>query len=65
MRSGRLAAKGRVLVLVLVLVPTIELLEQTAGAWSLKGGRRGPAAAACSRAEALESGRPAAASTPR
>ncbi|MFF1873000.1 DEAD/DEAH box helicase family protein [Kitasatospora herbaricolor] len=49
--ARRLAAKGRVL----VLVPTIELLEQTAGAWSLKGGRRGLAIAACSRAEALES----------
>ncbi|MER5868036.1 Helicase associated domain protein [Kitasatospora sp. NPDC002040] len=49
--ARRLAAKGRVL----VLVPTIELLEQTAAAWSLKGGRRGLAIAACSRAEALES----------
>ncbi|MFF1873005.1 Helicase associated domain protein [Kitasatospora herbaricolor] len=49
--AWRLAARGRVL----VLVPTIELLEQTAGAWSLKGGRRGLAVAACSRAEALES----------
>ncbi|MFJ8038896.1 Helicase associated domain protein [Kitasatospora sp. NPDC096147] len=49
--ARRLAAKGRVL----VLVPTIELLEQTATAWSLKGGRRGLAVAACSRAEALES----------
>ncbi|MET9618124.1 DEAD/DEAH box helicase [Kitasatospora indigofera] len=49
--ARRLAARGRVL----VLVPTIELLEQTAGAWSLKGGRRGLAVAACSRAEALES----------
>lgn len=49
--ARRLAARGRVL----VLVPTIELLEQTAGAWSLKGGRRGLAIAACSRAEALES----------
>lgn len=49
--ARRLAAKGRVL----VLVPTIELLEQTAAAWSLKGGRRGLAVAACSRAEALES----------
>ncbi|MFD0261087.1 Helicase associated domain protein [Kitasatospora indigofera] len=49
--ARRLAAKGRVL----VLMPTIELLEQTAGAWSLKGGRRGLAIAACSRAEALES----------
>ncbi|WP_035857861.1 DEAD/DEAH box helicase family protein, partial [Kitasatospora cheerisanensis] len=39
----------------LVLVPTIELLEQTAEAWSLKGGRRGLAIAACSREEALES----------
>ncbi|MFI9329295.1 Helicase associated domain protein [Kitasatospora sp. NPDC052868] len=49
--ARRLAARGRVL----VLVPTIELLEQTAAAWSLKGGRRGLAVAACSRAEALES----------
>ncbi|MFJ8434854.1 Helicase associated domain protein [Kitasatospora sp. NPDC094019] len=49
--ARRLAARGRVL----VLVPTIELLEQTAAAWSLKGGRRGLAIAACSRAEALES----------
>ncbi|MFJ1796855.1 DEAD/DEAH box helicase [Kitasatospora griseola] len=49
--ARRLAVKGRVL----VLVPTIELLEQTAAAWSLKGGRRGLAIAACSRAEALES----------
>ncbi|SDT83494.1 Helicase conserved C-terminal domain-containing protein [Streptomyces sp. TLI_053] len=49
--ARRLAARGRVL----VLVPTIELLEQTATAWSLKGGRRGLAVAACSRAEALES----------
>ncbi|BFV54975.1 DEAD/DEAH box helicase [Kitasatospora sp. CMC57] len=49
--ARRLAARG----LVLVLVPTIELLEQTAAAWSLKGGRRGLAVAACSRAEALES----------
>ncbi|MFD0260469.1 DEAD/DEAH box helicase family protein [Kitasatospora indigofera] len=49
--ARRLAARGRAL----VLVPTIELLEQTAGAWSLKGGRRGLAVAACSRAEALES----------
>ncbi|MFD7907068.1 Helicase associated domain protein [Kitasatospora sp. NPDC059747] len=49
--ARRLAAKGRVL----VLVPTIELLEQTAEAWSLRGGRRGLAVAACSREEALES----------
>ena len=49
--ARRLAARGRVL----VLVPTIELLEQTAASWSLKGGRRGLAVAACSRAEALES----------
>ncbi|WP_051969106.1 DEAD/DEAH box helicase [Kitasatospora azatica] len=49
--SRRLAARGRVL----VLVPTIELLEQTAEAWSTKGGRRGLAVAACSRQEALES----------
>ncbi|MGW6917348.1 Helicase associated domain protein [Kitasatospora sp. NPDC054939] len=49
--ARRLAARGRVL----VLVPTIELLEQTAASWSLKGGRRGLAIAACSRAEALES----------
>jgi predicted helicase len=49
--TRRLAAKGRVL----VLVPTIELLEQTAESWSLKGGRRGLAVAACSRDEALES----------
>ncbi|GAA2810879.1 DEAD/DEAH box helicase [Kitasatospora paracochleata] len=49
--ARRLAARGRVL----VLVPTIELLEQTAEAWSLKGGRRGLAVAACSREEALES----------
>ncbi|MFB7616852.1 Helicase associated domain protein [Kitasatospora sp. NPDC056181] len=49
--ARRLAAKGRVL----VLVPTIELLEQTAESWSLRGGRRGLAVAACSREEALES----------
>ncbi|MFI9162825.1 DEAD/DEAH box helicase [Kitasatospora aureofaciens] len=49
--ARRLAARG----VVLVLVPTIELLEQTAEAWSLKGGRRGLAVAACSREEALES----------
>ncbi|MEU4119055.1 Helicase associated domain protein [Kitasatospora sp. NPDC028055] len=49
--ARRLAAKGRVL----VLVPTIELLEQTAEAWSLRGARRGLAVAACSREEALES----------
>ncbi|WP_405363565.1 Helicase associated domain protein [Kitasatospora sp. NBC_00085] len=49
--ARRLAAKGRVL----VLVPTIELLEQTAEAWSLRGGRRGRAVAVCSREEALES----------
>jgi superfamily II DNA or RNA helicase len=49
--ARRLAARGRVL----VLVPTIELLEQTAESWSTKGGRRGLAVAACSREEALES----------
>ncbi|MER7757893.1 Helicase associated domain protein [Kitasatospora sp. NPDC097643] len=49
--ARRLAPRGRVL----VLVPTIELLEQTAESWSLKGGRRGLAVAACSREEALES----------
>ncbi|MFE6869298.1 Helicase associated domain protein [Kitasatospora sp. NPDC057692] len=49
--ARRLAVRGRVL----VLVPTIELLEQTAEAWSLRGGRRGLAVAACSREEALES----------
>ncbi|MFD8708035.1 Helicase associated domain protein [Kitasatospora sp. NPDC059648] len=49
--ARRLAARG----VVLVLVPTIELLEQTAESWSLKGGRRGLAVAACSREEALES----------
>ncbi|MEK2495147.1 Helicase associated domain protein [Kitasatospora purpeofusca] len=49
--ARRLAARRRVL----VLVPTIELLEQTAEAWSLRGGRRGLAVAACSREEALES----------
>ncbi|MEU9045612.1 MULTISPECIES: Helicase associated domain protein [unclassified Kitasatospora] len=49
--ARRLAPRGRVL----VLVPTIELLEQTAEAWSLRGGRRGLAVAACSREEALES----------
>ncbi|MFF3113601.1 Helicase associated domain protein [Kitasatospora sp. NPDC057904] len=49
--ARRLAARGRVL----VMVPTIELLEQTAEAWSLRGGRRGLAVAACSREEALES----------
>ncbi|MFD0279292.1 Helicase associated domain protein [Kitasatospora sp. NPDC127111] len=49
--ARRLSARGRVL----VLVPTIELLEQTAEAWSLRGGRRGLAVAACSREEALES----------
>ncbi|WP_345703670.1 DEAD/DEAH box helicase [Kitasatospora paranensis] len=49
--ARRLAARGRVL----VLVPTIELLEQTAESWSLLGGRRGVAVAACSRQEALES----------
>ncbi|MFG2919704.1 DEAD/DEAH box helicase family protein [Kitasatospora sp. NPDC048298] len=49
--ARRLAARG----VVLVLVPTIELLEQTPEAWSLKGGRRGLVVAACSREEALES----------
>ncbi|MFJ9775957.1 Helicase associated domain protein [Kitasatospora sp. NPDC101157] len=49
--ARRLAARGRVL----VLVPTIELLEQTAEAWTLRGARRGLAVAACSREEALES----------
>ncbi|TYC68837.1 DEAD/DEAH box helicase [Streptomyces sp. CB01881] len=49
--ARRLAARGSVL----VLVPTIELLEQSAEAWSTKGGRRGLAVAACSREEALES----------
>ncbi|MEU9048416.1 MULTISPECIES: DEAD/DEAH box helicase family protein [unclassified Kitasatospora] len=49
--ARRVAARGGVL----VLVPTIELLEQTAESWSLKGGRRGLAVAACSREEALES----------
>ncbi|MFI9273432.1 Helicase associated domain protein [Kitasatospora sp. NPDC052896] len=49
--ARRLALRGRVL----VLVPTIELLEQTAASWSTKGGRRGLAVAACSREEALES----------
>ncbi|MDH6711366.1 putative helicase [Kitasatospora sp. MAA19] len=49
--ARRLAARGRVL----VLVPTIELLEQTAESWSLRGGHRGLAVAACSREEALES----------
>ncbi|MFI9322629.1 DEAD/DEAH box helicase [Kitasatospora aureofaciens] len=49
--ARRLAARG----VVLVLVPTIELLEQTAEAWSLKGGCRGLAVAACSREEAPES----------
>ncbi|MFC8454599.1 DEAD/DEAH box helicase family protein [Kitasatospora sp. NPDC057223] len=47
--ARRLAVRGR------VLVPTIELLEQTAEAGSLRGGRRGLAVAACSRQEALES----------
>ena len=49
--ARRLAARGRTL----VLVPTIELLEQTAESWSLRGGRRGLAVALCSRQEALES----------
>ncbi|MBP0454046.1 Helicase associated domain protein [Kitasatospora sp. RG8] len=49
--ARRVAARGRVL----VFVPTIELLEQTAEAWSLRGGRRGLAIAACSREEAMES----------
>ncbi|GAA2156917.1 DEAD/DEAH box helicase [Kitasatospora kazusensis] len=49
--ARRLAAKGSTL----VLVPTIELLEQTAESWSTLGGRRGLAVAACSREEALES----------
>ncbi|MGE7437651.1 hypothetical protein [Kitasatospora sp. NPDC001175] len=40
-----------------VLVPTIELLEPTAASWSLKGGRRDLAVAACSRNEALETAR--------
>jgi len=48
--ARRLARTGRVL----VLVPTIELLEQTATSWSNLGGRRGLAIAACSRDEALE-----------
>ncbi|MFJ2577134.1 DEAD/DEAH box helicase family protein [Kitasatospora aureofaciens] len=49
--ARRLAAKSSAL----VFVPTIELLEQTAESWSLRGGRRGRAVAACSREEALES----------
>ncbi|MFJ2864133.1 Helicase associated domain protein [Kitasatospora sp. NPDC087314] len=49
--ARRVAARGRVL----VLVPTIELLEQTAESWSTKGGRRGLTVAACSREETLES----------
>ncbi|MFJ9521832.1 Helicase associated domain protein [Kitasatospora sp. NPDC101801] len=48
--ARRLALRGRVL----VLVPTIELLEQTANAWSTRHGRRGLSVAACSREEALE-----------
>lgn len=48
--ARRLAAKGRVL----VLVPTIDLLDQTAEAWSVLGRRRGRAIAACSVAECLE-----------
>ncbi|MFF9645876.1 DEAD/DEAH box helicase family protein [Kitasatospora aureofaciens] len=47
--ARRLAARG------VVLVPTIELLEQTAEAWSLRGGCRGLAVAARSRGKALES----------
>lgn len=49
--AKRLARYGRVL----VLMPTIELLEQTAKSWSTLGGRTGTAIAACSREEALES----------
>ncbi|MFI1300561.1 Helicase associated domain protein [Streptomyces noursei] len=48
--ARRMAAKGRVL----VLVPTIELLDQTATAWSILGRRRGRAIGACSHDEALE-----------
>ncbi|MFD5616484.1 Helicase associated domain protein [Kitasatospora sp. NPDC127060] len=48
--ARRLARYGRVL----VLVPTIELTEQTANAWSTRHGRRGLAVAVCSRDEALE-----------
>lgn len=48
--AHRLAARGRVL----VLVNTIELLEQVAGAWSVEGGRRGLAVAACSSVEAFD-----------
>ncbi|WP_051710304.1 DEAD/DEAH box helicase [Streptomyces sp. NRRL S-350] len=49
--AKRLARYGRVL----VLMPTIELLEQTARSWSSIGGRTGTAIAACSKEEALES----------
>ncbi|MFE0457789.1 Helicase associated domain protein [Kitasatospora sp. NPDC058965] len=49
--AKRLAPYGRAL----VLVPTIELLEQTATSWSHLGGRRGVAIAACSKEEALDS----------
>ncbi|MFG2844240.1 Helicase associated domain protein [Kitasatospora sp. NPDC048296] len=48
--ARRLARNGRVL----VVVPRIELLEQTAEAWTTRHGRRGYALAACSRDEALE-----------
>ncbi|MFE3504193.1 Helicase associated domain protein [Kitasatospora sp. NPDC059146] len=49
--AKRLAPYGRAL----VLVPTIELLEQTATSWSHLGGRKGVAIAACSKEEALDS----------
>ncbi|MFD0327388.1 DEAD/DEAH box helicase family protein [Streptacidiphilus monticola] len=48
--ARRLAPRGRVL----VLVPTIDLLQQTATSWSTLGGRRGQAVAACSAREALD-----------
>ncbi|MFJ9846034.1 hypothetical protein ACIRYZ_37455 [Kitasatospora sp. NPDC101155] len=37
------------LIITVDALATIELLEQTAEAWSLRGGRRGLAVAACSR----------------
>ncbi|MEV7122236.1 DEAD/DEAH box helicase [Kitasatospora griseola] len=48
--ARRLARRGQVL----VLLPTIDLLEQTANAWTTRYGRTGLAIAACSRKEALE-----------
>ncbi|KIF67172.1 helicase [Streptomyces sp. AcH 505] len=47
--SARLAARGRVL----VLVPTLDLLSQTVRSWHAAG-RKGPAVAVCSARQAIE-----------